>query len=425
MEKREHGRVTEFMYDTMDDAEAAATKQASASMSMTVPVVVFKQGNRINMAGALHFGLIKTLLQSRSAEKRALISETTTSMNRPFQKEHAQAIATYIRENQSKNYILPPMTLNVQNKLNLFSINTPSEIRQGYLVVPLMATMTITDGQHRKEAISMALDEIPEEDLGMLQSDAISVMITCEQDIHQIHQDFADCSKTKPLAASLLAVYDRRNPANKIILDLEESCPLFRGKIDATSTTLSKKSPALFLANHIRQLVKTLLIGNWQAGDEVFQNRAKEYLIPDEAYRAKFEQFSGYINYLTERIPVWREISNIKPRQTSIIPGRREQGWVCLSVVGLVILGTIGHELFRKTVSDPGTDWKFYADKLGALDWRKSSELWKGNIIIDGKIIVHQKHMREGIKRIREAIGWDPELGSPKIVSEMKIQSGT
>ena len=62
-----------------------------------------------------------------------------------------------------------------------------------------------------------------------LETDGIGVMITCETNIDQIHQDFADCSKTKPLPPSQLAVYDRRNPANKLVIDLEAKCPVIQG----------------------------------------------------------------------------------------------------------------------------------------------------------------------------------------------------
>ena len=125
------------------------------------------------------------------------------------------------------------------------------------------------------------LEQTNENEATEFGSDAVAVMVTCETDVDQIHQDFADGSKTKPLPPSLLAVYDRRNPANRLVIDLARECPLFRGRIDSTSKTLSKKSTNLFLANQLRQLVKELLAGSYRGyalGDAEFEKRALELL---------------------------------------------------------------------------------------------------------------------------------------------------
>src|SRR5208283_2059160 len=102
----------------------------------------------------------------------------------------------------------------------------------------------------------------------------ISVMITMEGSLDQIHQDFADASKTKALPKSQLAAYDRRNPANGMVIDLLERCPIFMGKIDSTSKTLSKNSTKLFLTNQVRQMVKELLVGQYAMHDAVFEVQA-------------------------------------------------------------------------------------------------------------------------------------------------------
>src|SRR5207244_3409347 len=165
--------------------------------------------------------------------------------------------------------------------------------------------MAITDGQHRRSAIIEAIDSSPAELREELETDGIGVMITCETNIDQIHQDFADCSKTKPLPPSQLAVYDRRNPANKLVIDLEQRCPLFKGKIDATSVTLGKNSISLFLANQLRQFVKTLLTGNWQLADAEFEKRAKEILVEEGTYEQELNRFVDFVQHLTNVIPVW------------------------------------------------------------------------------------------------------------------------
>jgi DGQHR domain-containing protein len=411
MKEKMTGNIKQIFCKDLGEAQMLAGQEVTSTIGYPIPVVIFTQGERINLTGALPFSFIETRLEVRSAKKKASIAETTESMNRPVNQEHADAIGEYIIENRDKKYILPPMTLNVQQSTNLYVVNYPSELKTGFLVVPATAFLSITDGQHRRLGIQEALEKLPESEKIKLRTDSVAVMITCETDINQIHQDFADCSKTKPLAPSQLAVYDRRNPANRLVLDLEKNCLLFRGKVDATSKTLGMKSTSIFLTNQIRQLVKTLLVHNWQMADLDFTRKVQKMLyndIDETVYDGELKKMIGYINFLTENIPVWKEISELKPGVTmNIIPTRRAEGWVCLSVVGLLILGTIGHELFR----NQETDWKSYAKKLAEIDWRKTGDLWKENIISAGKILNQQKHIREATRLAREAIGWDPSLG--------------
>jgi DGQHR domain-containing protein len=251
----------------------------------------------------------------------------------------------------------------------------------------------------------MALEGMSDEDQTSFNRDAIAVMISCETDIKQIHQDFADCSKTKQLPPSMVALYDTRNPANRLVVDLAERCPLFRDRIDSTSKSLSKKSTFLFLTNQIRQLVKELLKGSYALPDVQFERLAVELLGTDEQYRAAFHEFSEYINYLTEAIPVWKEIAAVKPGtlEASYIPQKREEGWVCLTATGLNLIGRIGYKLTSD--KDKRSDWKHYADKLGQIDWRRSAEMWVGNIILENRLMTQQVPLRNAFEKVCGVIG--------------------
>jgi hypothetical protein len=256
-------------------------------------------------------------------------------------------------------------------------------------------------------------------------------MITCETELNQIHQDFADCSKTKPLPPSLLAVYDRRNPANRLVSDLERMCPLFKGRIDPTSKTLSKKSTFLFLANQLRQLVKELLAGSYALADADFEKRALELLGQDDQYNVALQKFAEYINYLTgfakdqdtsgeitavrwqpdssiPAIPVWREVAKLPPGSLEIsqIPVKRDEGWICLAATGLNIIGRIGHKLF--TNAEHEKNWKQYAAKLGdpqVIDWKRGAAIWQGNIIQGNKLLTQQGPVRHAYDQVAQAIG--------------------
>lgn len=78
------------------------------------------------------------------------------------------------------------------------------------------------------------------------------------------------------------------------------------------------------------------------------------------------------VNYLTEHLDVWKEVSQVPPGiQHARLRQIRNRGYVCLTATGLNIIGRIGHELLANDVQD----WKGYAEKLAKLDWLKTNPL--------------------------------------------------
>jgi DNA sulfur modification protein DndB len=424
--------VTLKKFPTLEEANRAAGLEAGNTGALSIPVVAFRQGKRTVATGALPMSWVRNRLESRSAKsakKGGSMHDAEASWNRPELPEHSQSIAKYILENYEKAYIIPPLSLNIQHRVHLYIPDYPSDFIPGYLVIPGSATLAITDGQHRRTGIVQAMDQMEEAMAAKFASDAVAIMITCETDLNQIHQDFADCSKTKPLPPSLLAVYDRRNPANRLVSDLERLCPLFKGRIDPTSKTLSKKSTFLFLANQLRQLVKELLAGTYAMADADFEKRSIELLGQEDQYNAALQKFVEYINYLTgyvkdpaspedsprwkpdpsiPAIPVWSEIAKIPvgTLEISQVPVKREEGWICLTATGLNIIGRVGHKLF--TNSELASRWKVYAAKMGdtqTIDWRRSAGVWEGNIIQGTKLLTQQAPVKHAYERVLQAIG--------------------
>jgi DNA sulfur modification protein DndB len=241
-----------------------AHDEASNTGGIALPGILFRQGARYCVSTAIPMRRVRTrLLEVQEAAKRGTVAEVQAATNRPVMRDHVNNIAKYLQENVGASYILPPMTLNVQRKITIYRPPYAGDYGLVHVVIPETAKLSVTDGGHRTEAILEAYKRMTEDERALFDRDAVSVMITLEGALNQIHQDFADCSKTKPLPKSQLAAYDRRNPANGLVLDLIESCDLFRDKIDSTSKTLSSLSPHLFLTNQVRQLIKELLVGDY------------------------------------------------------------------------------------------------------------------------------------------------------------------
>lgn len=395
--------VDEKKCETLEAAQQLAGAEVANTGGFSVPVVRFRQGIRRMLTGALPISWMKSRLEARSAGRQGSIHDTRSAMNRPEIVEHTRNIAKYIKENHKNRYIVPPMTLNIQQRVHLYTVDYPAEFLPGYLVIPGTAKLAITDGQHRRSALIAALDEMDAEQQSEFGRDAVAVMISCESDLPQIHQDFADCSKTKALPPSLLAVYDLRNPANRLVADLEGTCKLFKDRIDSTSKTLSKKSTYLFLANQVRQMVKELLLGSYATPDVQFERRASELLGTEPQYQQVLARYSEYINAVTQAISVWREIAQVRPGtlEASQIPAKREQGWVCLTATGLNLIGRVGHQLFTNSVAD----WPNYVTELGQVDWRKSAAIWQDNIIQGQKVMTQQGPLHKAFERLSTEIG--------------------
>ncbi|SNS03354.1 DGQHR domain-containing protein [Humidesulfovibrio mexicanus] len=405
-------KVTIIKHPTFDQAQQAAYLESASTGGFTFPIVIAKQGERRFLSGALPIKFIETRLIPRSAIKGASMADAKSATNRPLESKHAQDIAKYLVENVDGKYIIPSLTLNVQEPVNVYTISSGGNFKLGFLAMPIGVTFSITDGQHRMKGLLeaiIALEKTNPDAAHRLRDDSLSVMIMCESELSQVHQDFADCSKTKALPPSLLSVFDTRNPANRILADIVAECPLFTGKIDSTSKTLSKKSTNLFLANQVRQLIKHLLVrGN--PADSEFEKRAHELLGEKRQYKKYLDWYVAFVNRVTQAIPVLREIAEIDPDspKKGLIPKYREEDWVCLTATGMNVIGTIGHELFTHDVKD----WETFVDKLGALDWKKNSPFWEGTIIQGGRVITQTTPVRKAAGKAMQEIGLKSDLGN-------------
>lgn len=374
-------------FSKLDEAKLNANDLASdVGMATVFPVTIFKQGSRkfISTVFSIHF--IINNLKFNSSEKDKGIKDVRQAMNRPIDLPHAKTTKDYIRKNYNDKYILPAMTLNIKDAVRVFTVDMPgSSITPGFMVVPYTVKFSVTDGQHRKRALDELFKELSPEDYDILKEDGIPVMITIENNTDQIHQDFADCSKTKPLPKSLIAVYDKRNPANGLVLELISSCPLFNNKVDATRANLSKKSTKLLLVSQVRAFVKELTGSGSAAGDIDFETRMEEKYgdANSEAFAKDFKRFRDFINELTLKIDVLKQVSLLSGEGASMskIPDLRSK-YLILNSAGLNIVGRVAAELFKNEadaikVSD-------IIEKLSKIDWNKTAPIWAGNIITEG-----------------------------------------
>jgi len=384
METERVGNFIIHKATTSADAMGAAYDMAVSTDSEIIPVTMYRQGERYQVVGAMKFGIVARMLYSESPRKGASLEAIVTATNRPKDAGHITEIADYVKANLRRKYVFGALTLNASQELNIIVSGGVSDLRQGFLILPRTSKSSITDGQHREEAIARLIDSLPEEDRNELARQAVAVIVTNEMELDQIHQDFADASKAKMLPPSLLRMFDTRNPANRLIPLLERNCPLLRGRIEPASKTAGKNSAKLYTTNQISSFLKEFLTGSWQLGDDEFETRAHRLLSTDEKFEREMGKAVSYINRVTEAVPALKRLAELPAdAPLSKVAELRDDpavggGYVCLSATGLVILGRIGFELFDKHADG----WQPFADRLGSVQWQKNAPIWAGNVVV-------------------------------------------
>jgi len=401
-------------FGSLESAASQAQAEAANTSGYTLPVTVFRQGRRFQLATAIPVSMCIQFLRSDPVDKKAGLEAVRSFTNRPVDTSHVRETRRYLADNFHDKYILPPLTINIRETVNVYCTDFAGPVKPGYLVIPFSARLSITDGQHRRLAMEEVLQDMSAEDAEAFQQDGVAIMVTCETETEQVHQDFADCSKTKPLPKSLIAVYDKRNPANALVMKLIDSCPLFRGKIDSTSNTLSKRSNAVFLTNQVRTLAKELLIGNGAMSDVEFDKRANDMLADHTVFERQLGNFTAFVNTLTEEHPVLKQVSELpQGPERQKIPQLREE-WLILTGNAWAIMGRIGHELFRDSVPN----WVEYAKRLAkSVDWRRDADIWKGNLVQDGVVVRTNKAWNAATAKVREAVGLKTPEPMPELIA--------
>ena len=334
-----------------------------------------------------------------------------------------EAISRYLLENAAETYIMPGLSVNIHTTrpLRFYTTSSQELTRFGYLFLPQSASFAITDGQHRVAGAREAMEKMSQDVQDRFGEDGIPVMISLESDVRQAHQDFADCSRVRQLPPALLATYDRRNPGNRLFLDLIESCAVFRNKIESTSKSIAKTSPNLY---------------SWSGSVEQYDQDVRALFSAPEQQEAKLAELIAFTEALSEEIPVWKQVAGIPDGKKSKLLDIRAGRYVCLEGEGLVILGCIGNELLTYAPDD----WRRYVNALGRINWQESDPLWTSSIRqrrdqVDPKtnqtVTVYKKlsaysAVNTAIEAVRNVIDWpkpDP-LEARSHLPEAQIETG-
>ncbi len=285
-------------------------------------------------------------------------------------------IVRYILDNPT-SYVFSALTVSVDTEMNFSPFNNDSSCNQGILTVPASAKFVINDGQHRRAAISEAIQTNSE-----LASETIPLVIFVDSELKQAQQMFADLNRyaIRP-TKSLSILYDRRDPVAAATLEVVSVVPLFRGSVEYEKTSLSNRSTKLFTLSNVYQAFCKLL--NKTKGDQVSVNE-KDLAI-------------DYWNALSTVIPEWKSYI-AREIKASLL--RRQ--FIHSHGVILVALGIVGQSLIWQYPEN----WRDLLMTLHSIDWRReNTQMWEGVAMEGGRISKAHRNLRKTSIRLKEIVG--------------------
>ena len=412
----------------LEDARQKATSIAIETHREPSPVRIFKQGDRDMISGVLPVRVLTRILYYNSADKGETAGKALTATNRPVIKDHWMAFASYLTKALEKGepFIIPPLTLNSTGTLQIYVPDGHEATNSGYAVLPDEMSIHITDGQHR----FIGIKKVAEDTRGTPHGDrfmntGVPFMMTIEANTNQVHQDFADAGRTKALPPSLLAVYDTRQPANAAVMSIIDNVPLLKDRVDATSTSVGKSSPFVFLVNQVRQFVKHSLTGSTGTNETSFAEQAAAAMTNQESRDRWIRSRVAFLNVMTEIVPDWNEVAQLSPPGGSdaatVLQRTKEiklKQNVPLNGAFLTTLGLLSHAVLRDITStnigevETMEYLREVLEPLNGIDWSRNGPIWDENIVTGGKIRTQAPAVKAASQKMLEKLGIT-EHGTP------------
>ena len=256
-------------------------------MHLELPGIGYKQGKRDMVVTALDpVALVKTVT---TPDLWNPLADKQPHGNRKQDKGHRAGIAQYLEDEE--NFVLGAVVLYASHRDAVFEpqggeANGP--VRAGTLKLNFGAVFEVGDGQHRIGAYSDVMGRhTGSEDpvLQRLRDSGQPVVVVIDDEPANRAQDFADLQRNvKPPSSSLAQSMDRRQPVNRLLLDLVRNgeLPVFAGdRIEFQKDSPAKNSAQLYSFKTIRYMSGTVLTGTGQRStrgwDKAVNERAGEH----------------------------------------------------------------------------------------------------------------------------------------------------
>ena len=368
------------LMETQQEALTQSYADASTSGARVFLCHIYQQGGRNHLVFSLPCNLLLELGKLQSAETKKNKSNAEEKINRPLMRPHVNEIAKYLIN--TDNYVLPPFIFNCSTPIKVFAYGTGA-VKFGYAVIPSNVELYVTDGQHRLKAIEKAIAERPS-----LKNDSVTVLVIEEDDIDQIHQDFADCAKTKPIPPALLAAFDVSNFLSQLTRKVSKESVIFNKRIDKISRTVGKDPNYMFTMSQLRIGMAEFLFGS--SRKQVIESRSNQ---EDAKWDSFLEKAKIFYHLFAENNQTWQQLLQPASQTVNLDLYNLRQKRIDFNSVGFQVINRVGHHIFfGKGFTELETNNLVKA--LASLDYSRNSQLWENNLVIDdgkgGKKIIAQ-----------------------------------
>jgi DNA sulfur modification protein DndB len=284
---------------------------------------------------------------------------------RTLNKSRVPEISRYILDNPD-NYVFSAITASVDGEVKFTTINSePETSRNGFLKIDMTSRIIVNDGQHRRAAIEMAIQEDPS-----LSHETIAVVFFIDRGLKRSQQMFADLNRhaIRP-SRSLGLLYDHRSDLSQIARLVALTSKAFKGLVDMEKSTLSERSRKLFTLSAIFTSCQTLL---------------DPKVHDDQEAAAKL------------CIQFWDEVSKYMPewdlvRRSKVTSGEVRKDYLHAHGIALQALAIVGSQ----AISEFPNNWKLKLAALKNIDWsRQENNPWEGRAMLNGRIIKSGQHLK-------------------------------
>lgn len=271
---------------------------------------------------------------------------------RTLNQERIPEITRYILDNREE-YVFSAITASIDGVVRFETLDeTNPDI--GVLHVPMSARFIVNDGQHRRAALTAALEEDP-----LLGDETIAIVFFIDVNLERSQQMFADLNRhgVRP-SVSIGLLYDHRLPLAEVSRQVVKTIPLLKDLVEFEKTTLAPKSRKLFTLSAIHSAHMSLLAGVDQ---------------DDQVPTA-----ISFWNAVIKAFPEWTDV-----HVRRLTAGEIRQDYIHSHGTVLHAVGKVGNAMLR----NPPVKWESLTKALTSLNWlRSNSKLWEGRVLIGGRV---------------------------------------
>ena len=266
----------------------------------------------------------------------------------------------------------------------------PDEDRSdtGWVEMEGTEVLETQDGQHRLKSIELAVDQCPE-----LARETIALIVVPHKTVAASQQRFSDLNKNaKPTPKALNVMFEQREEAALLAKDLAKCSDYLNGRVNLTTSNLSKRSPYVVTISTLYEAVK--IIEPVLTGD----------------ITAKSQQLVNYWDVSLAAMPDFDRLL-----RSEVSPGDIRSKYVYASGLGFEALA----ETIRVAAMTYPEEWDVVlSDRLPRINWELANPEWEGVALIAGRIAIARAPRRRTATLIKYLLELPVDEGHLKDLKE-------